>query len=154
MGEGKIIIMKHQLFVMDLLLLLLRASFGASARTSTIPAASTFTFGNGSAAHGHGAGSRVRRKRYISQDDMLAILDYHNKVRGKVFPPAANMEYMVIITMLWCFVFFTLCVFFFFLKQKMEVLRVTVWLMVGWLWQTTKEVKFEGGWWWWAAGLF
>lgn len=26
---------------------------------------------------------------------MLAILDYHNKVRGKVFPPASNMEYMV-----------------------------------------------------------
>uniref|UniRef100_A0A4W5Q8Q5 Peptidase inhibitor 15 n=1 Tax=Hucho hucho TaxID=62062 RepID=A0A4W5Q8Q5_9TELE len=37
----------------------------------------------------------TRRKRYISQNDMLAILDYHNKVRGKVFPPASNMEYMV-----------------------------------------------------------
>lgn len=86
---------------MDLLLLLLSASCGASARTSTIPAASTFTFGNVSAAHGHGAGSRVRRKRYISQDDMLAILDYHNKVRGKVFPPASNMEYMVIIAIMW-----------------------------------------------------
>lgn len=87
---------------MDLLLLLLCASCGASARTSTIPAASTFTFGNVSAAHGHGASSRVRRKRYISQDDMLAILDYHNKVRGKVFPPASNMEYMVIIAMMCC----------------------------------------------------
>ncbi|XP_044513882.1 cysteine-rich secretory protein LCCL domain-containing 1 isoform X1 [Gracilinanus agilis] len=38
---------------------------------------------------------KARRKRYISQNDMIAILDYHNQVRGKVFPPAANMEYMV-----------------------------------------------------------
>uniref|UniRef100_A0A672L5I6 Peptidase inhibitor 15a n=1 Tax=Sinocyclocheilus grahami TaxID=75366 RepID=A0A672L5I6_SINGR len=38
---------------------------------------------------------KTRRKRYISQNDMLALLDYHNKVRGKVFPPASNMEYMV-----------------------------------------------------------
>lgn len=39
--------------------------------------------------------AKTRRKRYISQNDMVAILDYHNKVRGKVFPPASNMEYMV-----------------------------------------------------------
>lgn len=38
---------------------------------------------------------KVRKKRYISQNDMIAILDYHNQVRGKVFPPASNMEYMV-----------------------------------------------------------
>ncbi|MGH0161465.1 UNVERIFIED_CONTAM: hypothetical protein FKN15_061035 [Acipenser sinensis] len=39
---------------------------------------------------------KTRRRRYISQDDMIAILDYHNKVRGnQVFPPASNMEYMV-----------------------------------------------------------
>lgn len=38
---------------------------------------------------------RVRRKRFISQEDMVAILDYHNQVRANVFPPAANMEYMV-----------------------------------------------------------
>lgn len=38
---------------------------------------------------------KSRRKRYISQSDMIAILDYHNKVRANVFPPAANMEYMV-----------------------------------------------------------
>ncbi|CAI5779356.1 Hypothetical predicted protein, partial [Podarcis lilfordi] len=38
---------------------------------------------------------KTRRKRYISQNDMIAILDYHNQVRGKVFPPASNMEYMV-----------------------------------------------------------
>ncbi|RLW13458.1 hypothetical protein DV515_00000342, partial [Chloebia gouldiae] len=40
---------------------------------------------------------KARRKRYISQNDMIAILDYHNQVRGKVFPPASNMEYMVIL---------------------------------------------------------
>ncbi|XP_072553188.1 peptidase inhibitor R3HDML [Salminus brasiliensis] len=43
-------------------------------------------------------GSRVpssRRKRYISSKDMTALLDYHNRVRSQVFPPAANMEYMV-----------------------------------------------------------
>ncbi|KAG9329041.1 hypothetical protein JZ751_001000 [Albula glossodonta] len=38
---------------------------------------------------------RTRRRRYISQNDMIEILDYHNKVRANVFPPAANMEYMV-----------------------------------------------------------
>ncbi|XP_060792741.1 R3H domain containing-like [Neoarius graeffei] len=36
-----------------------------------------------------------RRKRYISSRDMVALLDYHNRVRSQVFPPAANMEYMV-----------------------------------------------------------
>lgn len=43
---------------------------------------------------------KSRRKRYISQDDMIAILDYHNKVRANVFPPAANMEYMVSIPLI------------------------------------------------------
>ncbi|XP_006000544.1 peptidase inhibitor R3HDML [Latimeria chalumnae] len=38
---------------------------------------------------------RNRRKRYISPRDMNLILDYHNRIRSKVFPPAANMEYMV-----------------------------------------------------------
>lgn len=38
---------------------------------------------------------KSRRKRYISQSDMLAIVDYHNQVRARVFPPAANMEFMV-----------------------------------------------------------
>ncbi|XP_048873117.1 R3H domain containing-like [Brienomyrus brachyistius] len=36
-----------------------------------------------------------RRKRYISSRDMSSLLDYHNRVRSQVFPPAANMEYMV-----------------------------------------------------------
>ncbi|KAM7401416.1 hypothetical protein PAMA_005557 [Pampus argenteus] len=38
---------------------------------------------------------RARRKRFISQTDMVAILDYHNQIRANVFPPAANMEHMV-----------------------------------------------------------
>lgn len=38
---------------------------------------------------------RARRKRFISSKDMTALLDYHNRVRSQVFPPAANMEYMV-----------------------------------------------------------
>lgn len=44
---------------------------------------------------------KSRRKRWISQSDMLAILDYHNKVRANVFPPAANMEYMVSASFNW-----------------------------------------------------
>lgn len=39
--------------------------------------------------------SRSRRKRAISSREMNALLDYHNRVRSQVFPPAANMEYMV-----------------------------------------------------------
>ena len=46
---------------------------------------------------------KSRRKRYISQDDMIAILDYHNQVRASVFPPAANMEYMVRVYCFGCF---------------------------------------------------
>ncbi|XP_046896768.1 R3H domain containing-like [Hypomesus transpacificus] len=38
---------------------------------------------------------RSRRKRAISSKEMKALLDYHNRVRSQVFPPAANMEYMV-----------------------------------------------------------
>ncbi|XP_028832922.1 peptidase inhibitor 15 isoform X2 [Denticeps clupeoides] len=38
---------------------------------------------------------KPRRKRFITQSDMIAILDYHNQVRASVFPPAANMEYMM-----------------------------------------------------------
>ncbi|KAG9335243.1 hypothetical protein JZ751_005489 [Albula glossodonta] len=38
---------------------------------------------------------RSRRKRYISSWDISTLLDYHNRVRSQVFPPAANMEYMV-----------------------------------------------------------
>ncbi len=89
--------MKPQLFAIDLILLCI--SCGASALATSIPAVSTSNFTNVGAVHSHETDtttdSKIRRKRYISQNDMLAILDYHNKVRGKVFPPAANMEYMV-----------------------------------------------------------
>ncbi len=38
---------------------------------------------------------RQRSKRAITASDMQAILDLHNKLRGQVYPPASNMEYMV-----------------------------------------------------------
>ncbi|XP_037667668.1 peptidase inhibitor R3HDML [Choloepus didactylus] len=38
---------------------------------------------------------RFRQKRHISARDMSALLDYHNHIRASVYPPAANMEYMV-----------------------------------------------------------
>uniref|UniRef100_A0A672L123 Cysteine rich secretory protein LCCL domain containing 1 n=1 Tax=Sinocyclocheilus grahami TaxID=75366 RepID=A0A672L123_SINGR len=38
---------------------------------------------------------RQRSKRAITANDMQAILDLHNKLRGQVYPPASNMEYMV-----------------------------------------------------------
>lgn len=39
--------------------------------------------------------ARSRGKRAISDGDMHLILDLHNKLRGQVYPPASNMEYMV-----------------------------------------------------------
>ncbi len=39
--------------------------------------------------------SKSRGKRAISQSDMQLILDLHNTLRGQVYPPASNMEYMV-----------------------------------------------------------
>lgn len=81
----------------QLLLALLCASCGASALGTSIPAVSTLNFtGLGSAQrYRTDTTAKIRKRRYISQNDMLAILDYHNKVRGRVFPPASNMEYMV-----------------------------------------------------------
>ena len=38
---------------------------------------------------------RSRRRRAISNREVNALLDYHNRVRSQVSPPAANMEYMV-----------------------------------------------------------
>ncbi|TDH06110.1 hypothetical protein EPR50_G00130520 [Perca flavescens] len=38
--------------------------------------------------------ARSRGKRAISDGDMHLILDLHNKLRGQVYPPASNMEYM------------------------------------------------------------
>lgn len=84
--------MKHQLLVV-----LLCASCAASALEASIPAVSALNCTGPGAARGYGTDSaaKIRKRRYISQNDMLAILDYHNKVRGRVFPPASNMEYMV-----------------------------------------------------------
>lgn len=84
--------MKHQLLVV-----LLCASCGASALGTSILEVSTLNFTGLGAAQDYGTDTtaKIRKKRYISQNDMLAILDYHNKVRGRVFPPASNMEYMV-----------------------------------------------------------
>lgn len=84
--------MKHQLLVV-----LLCASCGASALGTSVPAVSTLNVTDLGAAQGYGtdATAKTRKRRSISQNDMLAILDYHNKVRGRVFPPASNMEYMV-----------------------------------------------------------
>lgn len=80
-----------------LLLVLLCASCGASALGTSIPAVSTLNFTGLGAAQRYRTDTtaKIRKRRYISQNDMLAILDYHNKVRGRVFPPASNMEYMV-----------------------------------------------------------
>lgn len=36
-----------------------------------------------------------RHKRAVSSREINALLDYHNRVRSQVFPPAANMEFMV-----------------------------------------------------------
>ncbi|XP_019108568.1 peptidase inhibitor R3HDML [Larimichthys crocea] len=38
---------------------------------------------------------RSRRRRAISSREINALLDYHNRVRSQVFPPAANMEFML-----------------------------------------------------------
>ncbi|KAF3835937.1 hypothetical protein F7725_028495 [Dissostichus mawsoni] len=63
-------------------------------RSLRVSAGNNFTSAAQSSGTDSSSLSRSRRRRFISQNDMLAILDYHNKVRGKVFPPAANMEYM------------------------------------------------------------
>ncbi|KAM3618622.1 uncharacterized protein V6R79_022623 [Siganus canaliculatus] len=36
-----------------------------------------------------------RRRRAASSREISALLDYHNRVRSQVFPPAANMEFML-----------------------------------------------------------
>lgn len=35
------------------------------------------------------------QRRAVSSREIHALLDYHNRVCSQVFPPAANMEYMV-----------------------------------------------------------
>ncbi|XP_016366176.1 peptidase inhibitor 15-A-like [Sinocyclocheilus rhinocerous] len=85
-------------------ILLLCISCGASAlaafsptASSSLPATNFTDIGSAPSKYLTEAANlpKTRRKRDISQNDMLALLDYHNKVRGKVFPPASNMEYMV-----------------------------------------------------------
>uniref|UniRef100_A0A3Q2FUH7 Cysteine rich secretory protein LCCL domain containing 1 n=1 Tax=Cyprinodon variegatus TaxID=28743 RepID=A0A3Q2FUH7_CYPVA len=39
--------------------------------------------------------AKQRGKRAITNTDAQLILDLHNKLRGQVYPPASNMEYMV-----------------------------------------------------------
>lgn len=39
--------------------------------------------------------AKQRGKRSITDTDAKLILDLHNKLRGQVYPPASNMEYMV-----------------------------------------------------------
>lgn len=39
--------------------------------------------------------AKHRGKRAITDSDAQLILDLHNKLRGQVYPPASNMEYMV-----------------------------------------------------------
>ncbi|XP_059189031.1 R3H domain containing-like [Centropristis striata] len=40
-------------------------------------------------------GAVSRHKRAVSSREINALLDYHNRVRSQVFPPAANMEFML-----------------------------------------------------------
>ncbi|MBN3290263.1 CRLD1 protein, partial [Polypterus senegalus] len=39
--------------------------------------------------------SKHRAKRAITESDKQVILDLHNKLRGQVYPPSSNMEFMV-----------------------------------------------------------
>ncbi|XP_047455817.1 R3H domain containing-like [Mugil cephalus] len=65
-------------------------SFTELLNTTTATAQSDFRMFTGAVAL-----PRSRRKRAISSREMNALLDYHNRVRSQVFPPAANMEYML-----------------------------------------------------------
>nr|XP_033965034.1 cysteine-rich secretory protein LCCL domain-containing 1-like [Pseudochaenichthys georgianus] len=38
--------------------------------------------------------AKQRGKRAITDSDAQLILDLHNKLRGQVYPPSSNMEYM------------------------------------------------------------
>ncbi|XP_055057991.2 peptidase inhibitor 15 [Misgurnus anguillicaudatus] len=89
--------MKKNVFT-DLLLLLVASDAGAwTVKNKTDSLAGANITINKTKLEENGLASlpKSRQKRYISQHDMMAILDYHNMVRANVFPPAANMEYMV-----------------------------------------------------------
>ncbi|NXF52090.1 CRLD1 protein, partial [Oceanites oceanicus] len=49
--------------------------------------------------------AKQRGKRAITDSDMQSILDLHNKLRGQVYPPASNMEYMGDTSKYWCNLF-------------------------------------------------
>lgn len=90
--------MKNISFFTDMLLLLIASDASAwIIRNATETLTGTKITVNKTEMENDGLASmpKSRRKRYISQSDMIAILDYHNNVRANVFPPAANMEYMV-----------------------------------------------------------
>ncbi|XP_066508754.1 peptidase inhibitor 15-like isoform X2 [Hoplias malabaricus] len=89
---------KSRFFFIDLMLFFLAT--GASAltlrnATDSLETGANVTIKNNVEEPFNASLSKPRKKRYISQSDMVAILDYHNKVRANVFPPAANMEYMM-----------------------------------------------------------
>uniref|UniRef100_A0A8B9HWL2 R3H domain containing-like n=1 Tax=Astyanax mexicanus TaxID=7994 RepID=A0A8B9HWL2_ASTMX len=65
----------------------------SSAELTFLSSSAGLELENGLRNSSRAAGSR--RKRYVSSRDMAALLEYHNRVRSQVFPPAANMEYMV-----------------------------------------------------------
>ncbi|XP_041737260.1 cysteine-rich secretory protein LCCL domain-containing 1-like [Coregonus clupeaformis] len=85
---------------------------GASLLLAFHASVSMVMLGNGNHSNGTGPGwdgilekyfveegdwwqAKQRGKRAITDTDMTAILDLHNKLRGQVYPPASNMEYMV-----------------------------------------------------------
>lgn len=94
----KVMMNEHGLAI-DLLLICMSCGAASvlAAFNSTVsaPPSTSFSDNNSTYHMDHVNFPKNRLKRYISQDDRLAILDYHNKVRGNVFPPASNMEYMV-----------------------------------------------------------
>lgn len=57
--------------------------------------------------------SRSRRKRAISTREINALLDFHNRVRSQVFPPAANMEHMVREIAVISYCFFIIKIFYY-----------------------------------------
>lgn len=75
--------------------LLLAATLWMMPHTGAVPAAVQLP-GSTELLNMTGAGaqtdSRSRQKRALSDGEINALLDYHNRVRSQVFPPAANME--------------------------------------------------------------
>ncbi|XP_062841709.1 peptidase inhibitor 15-A [Trichomycterus rosablanca] len=91
--------MNEHSLALDLLLICISCgaagALAASNSTVSAPPSTSLTSACAGCRADPGSVPRTRRRRYISQDDRLTILDYHNKVRGNVVPAASNMEYMV-----------------------------------------------------------